>query len=353
MTKFFDEMARVRRYLRDPQGNIWSDDVIIALWNETQRHLSMMRGLLEDVRVLGAPPRYHASYMFDWEYAYTGELDPVHKMYRDQGGFYVTTSRFEHQVHQGITSDAPDVEEMVSHPWEAWHASPGGLVEWPLPTDFFQAKGVYYDEWPIDYTPLRRILDNDPSWKTREGTPQAYTRVDVASNTITLYPRPDTVADDDLIHTGENAEFGLVADIEDDTFLSELGVITARTETFLSQEEGVAVSVLDVTDNLLLIYDVMPLDVETPGDDLQWPDWMLKYIRYGVLGRAYKANTDGRIPSLAGYWDRRYDLGLRALQRFASVSKEDRDYQLRTQGVSARVIRRHPRLPDTYPHVDP
>lgn len=407
MAKFFEELKRIRRFLRDPDGNIWSDDLLIGLWNEMQRRLQVERNLLIDVAVLGAPPKIHATYLYQWEYGYSGVSRPIQQVLRDQGGFYVASGRFEHQAAQGFSIDVASEHENYTQPFEAWLAGSAGLVEWPLPRDFFRARAIYYDEWPLFWRAPRDIQRQDPSWPIRSGTPQWYTRSDMTHNTITPFPRPETIAWNDEI-TGSDTEWavsasweldevtdsaqftdesttqswvftweesvsadtdiargmwlfeaafspgGVVVAIVGDTIdRGETGVISFREGSLLSAEVGAAVAVLETEDNLAVIYDVMPLDVESVGDDLIWPDWMLKYIRFGVLGRAFKANTDGRIPSLAAYWDRRYEIGKRALDAFRSANKEDRDYQLRTKGVRTRLVRRHPRLPDTYPAIYP
>jgi len=116
----------------------------------------------------------------------------------------------------------------------------------------------------------------------------------------------------------------------------------------LSDEEGIATEVLDADDNLLMIYDALPADVDSPGDEIEIPDYLTKYLRYGVLEKAYMANTDGHIPSLAVYWRGRYALGIEAAKRFRLKRSKDRDYALRP----ARPARRRlSRLPDGYPAI--
>jgi len=102
-----------------------------------------------------------------------------------------------------------------------------------------------------------------------------------------------------------------------------------------------------------MIYDVDPTNIETASDDGDFPDFLKKYIRYGVISRAYGANTDGRIQSLSDYWSIRYLAGVEATKKFSRNRNNDRDYRLITGGASTRRTRRHPRLPSTYPVTNP
>ncbi len=143
----------------------------------------------------------------------------------------------------------------------------------------------------------------------------------------------------------------MVTHVDGDTTTSETGVITQRTGNVLSSEIGIATDVLDAEDNILLIYDITPTEVEGFADELDFPDFMTKYVRYGVLARAFMANTDGYIPSLANYWNQRYQLGIRAIKKFRSNKTRDRNRVLVSEDVGARRTIKHPRLPDGYPAI--
>ena len=144
---------------------------------------------------------------------------------------------------------------------------------------------------------------------------------------------------------------GPVHFVAGDTTESEIGNITQRTGSFLTYEVGVATDVLDAAGNIVLVYDVAPVPVTGTGDRLDYPDFMSKYVRYGVLGRAYMANTDGYIPSLANYWNQRYRLGVKALKHYRANKARNRARRFATETLSARRTIRHPRLPDGYPVV--
>ena len=67
--------------------------------------------------------------------------------------------------------------------------------------------------------------------------------------------------------------------------------------------------IVDVTNNVFLVYTVSPTDMRTVSDVPDFPAFARKYVRYGVISRAYGGNNDGRIRSLSDFWGARYALG--------------------------------------------
>jgi hypothetical protein len=327
--------------IRDPDGNIWDTDLLREFWNEIQHDIQIKTSILEDITVLAVPPRYKASFMFDWERAHT-EKGSFKCLY-SQDGYFAYTYPDEVQEHFGISGDTTQGGSTGSHPFEAWHQDPGFLPKLPFPSNFHKAKGFYYDEEPIEYEDRQAIERRDPSWRKREGRVISYTRESAEDNQFILYPRPSSVTWDDV--EGE----GMVNSVSGDTTGSETGVITQRTTSVLSSDTGIATEVLESVDNVLLIFDVAPTEVTGFADELDFPDFLTKYVRYGVLARAFMANTDGYIPSLANYWNQRYQLGIRAVKKFRLSKTKARNRRLSTENLGARRTIRHPRLPDGYP----
>lgn len=346
MPKFATQLTKLRRALRDPEGNVWDTDLLIGLWNEVQHEFQIRTSLLEDVRALSVPPRYETSYMHDWEYEFATE--PAYRCLRQQQNFYAYSARFEVQERFSLDeSDVSDKGQGYTHPFEAFMASSSPqLPRFNFPDNFDTMKGLYYDEEPLSYMRPRDIVQ-DSSWEIREGDPIGYTRLDEVSNEFVLFPRPSTVVFNDQEGTG------MVTSVSGDTTSAEVGTLTLRTGTVVSEVEGIAVDVIEADDNILIIYDIAPQEVNGPADELDYPAFIAKYIRYGVLARAYRVNNDGYIPSLAAYWLERYQVGIQAVNEFKWVRRRDRDYQLRTKTAPARVSRRHPRLPDKYPATYP
>jgi len=338
-----DELTKIRRYLRDPDGNIWSDGLLMDLWNEVSADLQNRTNLLEDIASISVPPRYQQSYTHDWEVQFIASGETAYRCFRNQGNSYSFTSRFEAQIYAGIGSDGSDEGRAFTHPWEAWvKTDVGAEVPFPLPNSFHRMKWISYDKDPLSITTRRRVQDTGSSWVLSTGTPQVYYHMDEFENQIVLWPRPTTADWQDV--TGS----GMLTHISGDTNAVDTGTIIRRTGTFLSADRGIAVNAIESADNVLISFDVSPTEVTSQGSAIDWPPFLTKYVRYGVLQRAYAANTDGRIPSLGAYWKDRYLLGIQVLKQFRA-----RRYQrIRRLGPTIRLRRSmRPRLPDTYPAV--
>ena len=63
-------IERVRYFLRDPTGKIWSDEVILEAFNEVCQHLQQRTNLLAEVRVQAIPPRWQVTYQQEFEQAF-------------------------------------------------------------------------------------------------------------------------------------------------------------------------------------------------------------------------------------------------------------------------------------------
>ena len=336
------EIVRLRRFLRDPDANIWSNDLLLGIWNEIQNDLQSRTRILEDVAVLPIPPRFQHSYMHECEREFAG--DNAYRCLFHQEGHFAFTTPSEVQQAFGVAGNTTAAGTTYTHPLEAWFETPAYPPRIPLPSNFHSAKGVYHDEIPIPYVERRQIEKTDPSWRSRSGVPNAYTRESDEDNQILLYPRPSTV-----VWNAEVGE-GMVTSVSGDTTGAEVGVISQRTGNLLTDESGFAVSVLDAADNVVLPYVVEPTEVDGVGSELDFPAFLTKYIRWGTLERAYQANTDGLNPDLARHWGRRYKLGLKAIGHYKSIRSRDRNRRFVSE--SAPAIRRrirHPRLPDGYP----
>lgn len=113
------------------------------------------------------------------------------------------------------------------------------------------------------------------------------------------------------------------------------------------------VTTINPTGNLVVFFVKHATDIEEETDESLLPSFLQKYVEYGVISRAYKSNTDGRIQSLADYWDLRKKAGIVAIKRFMTKRLADREYRLESARMNSGGKYRHPRLPDEYPEVYP
>lgn len=404
---FGEQLVRIRRMLRDPDGNIWSRSFLKTSYNNTQREIQRRTRFLENATVLKYPPLYQASYLFEWEWLYLPSGTRFFKALRDhQQGDYSYCARFEAQTAWGTDDVVTETGVMFTHPWEAFMGESVGLtVAIKFPENFHTAKFLAWDKWPIEYKTKKSITQSDSSYVTREGRPLFYYREDDADNSFIPYPKPSTVSWDDEVPpadpiyvysqswesdyvTGEQFtrddddnsrtyvhiweidlgtslqsyargmwlfEVGIEAGTsinyleDDDTEL--LGTIIRRDGSLLSQEGGLTVDILDATDDFFLIYDCEPTEITEDSDVSDFPTFLQKYIEYGVLRDAYGSLTDGKIGSLKDYWGSRFEMGVEAIKRYQLARRQDRDYRLVTKQLPLRRSNRHPSLPSTYPAV--
>ena len=409
------QLKKIRRFLRDPNGNIWGTTYLKTAFNDIQREIQHHTGFLEKVEVLGLPPLYQFSYMFDWEWRHLPSDQSKYNQCLNyyQQGAYTFCNRWEMQTEYGGTGTAEEAGCHFTQQWEAWAGLvPGETIKVKFPEDFYSSKLVAYDYVPLFNVDKKKIASHDASYIARMGTPIAYYMDDELDNDFVIYPAPSTVVWNDvsdpidpeyiytysweesdayitgigatflrtdsdnsrqyifvweidgaepqdyglrgmyLFETGyvSTGQYGMVVYVEDDT-TPPLGTYESRTGTLFSQDEGIAISVIDADDNVLLVYDSMAADIQDELDTSDFPEFMQKYIECGVLERSYSANTDGRIQSLKDYWGLRYQTGIEMMKRYMRKRTQDRDYRLITSKRPPVRRYRHPRLPDGYPAI--
>jgi len=344
-----EQLDKIRIYLRDPNSRIWNDEILIRLYNQVQEQIQKAIGLIEEVDAIKVPPMYHYSYMHDWEWPYLGTS--YSRFYRcfeqHQQSQHIYAHVWEIQHVAAISSDVDDLGSHCTHPFEHFFCTPADTLKIRYPIGFNSASFIAYDFDPIEHTTKRQLMTLDSSFETTSGTPFSYYRPDELDDSFVLYPRPTTANWTDGQGTAHYANGDVLND--------EDGSVSRRTGTYISSQDGLTVDIIDLDDNVFLVYEKNLTDLETNLDganayqESDLPSFMRKYIEYGVLARAYRSNGDGRIESLADYWQQRYDLGIQALKKYKFLRKTDRNYCLATQDNQTYRTRRQLRLPSTYP----
>lgn len=322
MTTWTEHLAKIRRFLRDPSGNIWDAAFLLRACNDEQMDLQRRCNVLTKVASVLVPPQYNMTYLHPWEYAHTGYTTGLYMaLHYHHQSQTVYCHAWEAQELSGNDGSDTDGGYHFTHPWEAAAVTTDDPMLIALPTDFDQTRFIAWDRKPLDYTTQKAITAGDSSHQTRTGEPCAYYRPDISGNTIVLYPKPSTI-------TWDQSD---VTDIDSQT--------------------GDTITI-DADGTVLMVYAAVPDDLTVGASVSQLPAFLCKYIEYGALERAYSANTDGNIESLREYWAWRKKLGDEAIKRFKSRRMTDRDFRLTTKGKpSMRRNRRRPRLPDTYPDI--
>lgn len=332
-----DELDIIRRFLRDPGGAIWSEAYLRHEWNDVQQDLQNRTGYLEEVAVQRVPGLYQGAFLFDWESRYLDVSVSYRALTRhDQ---FAICGPWEAQETTGIAGDADDPGAHFTQPWEAYMATPGELVRMRWPRNFHHALYLAYDDESIGVSTRKSVQSRDSSYLETQGTPTCLYSYD--QDHYVLYPRPSVSFSNEL--DGEGVATFADGDTEDAT----TGTIGIRTASY-DAGEGVSVDIIDSADNLFVVYRVRPTDVESMADEPDFPAFLRRYIRFGVVGRAYAANTDGRIRSLGDLWEARYELGVEMVKRYMRNRRQDRDYRFGGQ-PTLRPAGSTLKLPDTYP----
>lgn len=347
MATWSDHLSKIRRYLRDPAGNIWSDDLLKTIFNDIQKEFQHKTGILENVMALRTPPLYQQSYMYDheWNQLPSANSQFYQVFHYHQQSNTVCSYNWEGQVLNRVNDAAPEEGARFTQPWEAFMSlAPATYVPYRFPSNFESLKFITWDREPIGFTTRKEIQRRDSAYITHVGRPIAYYRPDDLDNSFVPYPKPSTAWTDELV----GGESGMVLFNSNDTVDAETGTIIVRDGTVLETQTGVSVDLINTDDNIFIGYDMTPDDMVDIHSVTDFPTYINKYIIYGVLSRAYRVNNDGNIPSLADYWDFRFNLGLQMINQFKFKRMQDREYRLGTQ---TRITKRkpHPSLPSTYP----
>lgn len=336
---FADELTIMRRFLRDPDGNIWSNTDILTYWNDAQREIAIKTGNIEKAEAYYWPPRWTTSHLYNWEYGYA-EGDIYQALLPWEADDSIVCYPWEPAYWLG-TAEPADDGYRFTHPWEGYHASPADVIAGPLHADLEDIIFLAYDQRGLEPMDRKRIAETDSSYKTAAGTPVGYWRPDASSRQLVMYPRPTnyTWDDDGIPYDPYEA-------------LSDTGGLnTFSTDSVDYADGGLILDQVGTDDTLFILYRSAPQDVVDFTDEIDMAPYLTKYIRYGCLERCLGADTDGFVPSLRDFWKQRKELGIRSIKRLDILKRSDREYRL--GGNQPRGRSRHPRLPSEYPRQWP
>jgi len=346
-----DNREKIRRFLRDPDGNIWTDGFLLRAFNDSQVDFNKTVGFLESVEALRVPPMYQMSYLFEWEWRYVDHDGKEYKAlkYHQQSPGYSCSFKWETQ-QLGLTTGS-ETEEGTAfiHPFEGFMVTNANspIPIW-FPYDFSTVKFIAWDKEPIDFITKKEIESIDSSWKTNSGTPEYYYREDISSNELYLYPKPSSPNWGDIEGDANDGQVLFTDDFSPD---AEVGTIIDVVGSSDNENNGVATDVIENEDNVLLVYEGQPTDIQDRDSESDYPRFLQKYIEHATLEQAYSANTDGRIGSLKDYWQWRKELGSGLVKKFKWKRFADRDLRLVSKDGGYRSSRRGPRLPAEYPNI--
>lgn len=334
MTTFSESETRLRRFLRDPSGDIWTSLDLQTYFNDAQVEIAQKTNLLVRVEAHYYPPRYDYAYLFDWERGYI-EGDVYQALQVNQANSGEVISYPWESAWYLDTSTTPDDGDRFTQPWEAHYCTPADPPGILLHANLDKMKYIAYDQEKIEPKDEKELQNSDRWYRTTTGQPTNYWRPDDYSNLIYLYPMP--------------ADIKIQEPALEDIFDDVSGIVTSAEEWLDETDYGLVTDYVDTEDALFTVYSAQPDDVEAVTDTSAFPDYLVKYVEQTTLERAYGADTDGHIPSLRDYWKTRKEVGLKALARFQRMMMSDRDFCLGGQPKATSSKRL--RLPEHYPAI--
>lgn len=338
-------LSRIRRKLRDPSRNVWTDGQLLRLFNEHQIELVSGIEIIVTVEVLPVPSAFQMTYMYPWEWEFASVFSAYvyQAFYQNYQSEKVCSYRWEMLPED--TSDGVDSGRAYTHPWEAFTGCPNSPP--PIHCGFLTEgiKLLAYDKDFLEFKTLKEVQQNDPTWETRTGEPFGYRRHDISEDVIYLHPTPVVTVWPDIEGSGS-----ILFD-DESTISGDYGLVADITGAVDSSNYGVSTTYYSADNNLLAIVHKRPKDL-TGGldEESDLPIYTRKFVEYGVCESAYMMNTDGRIESLGDYWGKRKKFAKQLLEILQSKRRVDRVYTLAAPGVPNRRKRMRPRLPDAYPY---
>ena len=344
MSTYNEEKTIIRRYLRDPDANIWSDADILAYWNDAQKEVFAKIGYIERAHSYKYPPEWTFSYMRDWEKQHTeGDQFQCLELWQARK---VTICYPWEAVYFLTNSNTADGGHRFVHPWESQNITIADYVPIPLHADFYSSKFVAYDERPLQGIDRKSLAEMDPWYKTKVGLPEFYWRPDAVSNQFAMYRHPSGPLRDDVNILSSPL----------DAFADE-GGINLWTESDLDETNfGIIYDTVATDQQIFMVFESLPSDMGE--DERDWDDelgfvaFLTKYVRYATLERCYGADTDGFIPTLRDYWNARKTIGIKIMKKYKAMRSTARDYQF-AGGVRHRGARSRLKLPPEYPSTNP
>lgn len=340
-----DSLTRIRRLLRDTTSEIFSDDMLLKLWNIVQVNLVSRTGILVRPINISVPAITYTTYTHEWERDFVAKPSTLLYNYI---GEYTYTQPWEVLVDVEL---APAVTggNTGTQSWEGFYDTMQNRIKHYFPDDFDGLIYAAYDNKPIE-TVIRKSVDavDSVAFKTGSGTrPVLYTD-DLGSdnNSFYLYMRVDGVYG----CSDYGGDYGEIAYDSNDEInpTTDYGVVIFGATADVDSNLGISVSQQSSEDSIYMIYKYLPKQIYSLSETLTLPRFVIKYIEYGVLEMAFAMETDLANEKLMKQFYNMYERGVQILVRLMSRTKSMRTYKLASQESSIRRSRKLADLPSHY-----
>lgn len=334
MATFLDSLTRIRRFLRDTEGAIWTDEMVRSAFNSGALEVSQKALPLATVGVWAWPPRVDSCHVHPWEQTYCdGDIMQMLAVWQAEGA---SVCHVWEPVHWQDSTSVADEGECITVPIDCGYCTPNRPLPIPLHRNLHRPLFSAFDKDAISQASFRDIVQRDRSYKTRTGEVESFYRRDEWHHEIVLYPQPASI-------TWQEPD-------ESTGFSDTYGLDTGGDLDF--SDHGVVVDSLDADGALLMVYESYPQEIDADtgswSDPLDLPAFMVKYVEYAALERLYSMDTDGFIPSLRDFWKMRKEVGINALKTYRRRRLTSATF---TMGNPRREQKPYPKLPSGYPSI--
>lgn len=341
--KVSESITRLRRILRDRDSHVFTDGVIVRVWNEIYLKFSAQSGVLNGVVNLPVPPTSYTTYTQEWEEEFTAK--PSSLVYNFLSPF-TYTQPWEPVAELGVNPQTTG-GFTCTHGWESHYEDIQNRVKHHFPDDYLSSIYTAYDNKPINWVYRKEVEFGNTVFKDRTGVYPSIYVDSVESMDFYLYPKvTSTYGLTDI--TGDYGE--LVYDSTGTlTFDSDYGVGVFSSSDDMSSNYGCIVMYQEIENAIHLIYKKKPREVTQSTDDIEIPKWCVKYVEFGVLSRLFQMNSDVYNKQLGDYFSQRYEFGLETTQIAISKMRGPRVYKRDDMRGVGQVGRKLADLPSHYP----
>lgn len=322
-------LSRIRGFLRDPDGDIWTNDQILQYWNRALIDIEQKTGVIEVAESFPFPSQYTYAITYAWERQFVeGDIWEPFDFW--EAGNAAITYVWEAAYWQADVKTAHS-GYVITQPWEAKYVNPDNVLPVQVNQQMSKVTFASFDEQTIKGTTIQSLGGQDQWYKTRKGECLSYYWWNETDMQIGLYPNPPVILDTLEI---------------DEVFDDEGGIVLFEDSNPETSDTGYVTNVVETDDTLFMVYKPYS-QVDSILEEVPYPEWTRHYLEIAVLEYAFGADTDGFIPSLRDYWQARKEIGYKILHKLHNAKMEDRNL---VRGAKASPRRyRHPRFPAGYP----
>ena len=194
MTKFSEVETRLRRFLKDPNADIWSQQLLIDLFNQAQEEFNDSTRILEKICSIRIPSQYDFSMVYEWEEEFTdGKASGL--MCQFVAAQYMSTQEWEIDAWVG---QLPVIAGgyRATQPWERYSVSVvvHGKSVFKFPEDYKTCSMLIWNRYRLKPITEESAMRSSRNYETRAGWPRYYYTIGRDQDReFVIYPLPSEI----------------------------------------------------------------------------------------------------------------------------------------------------------------